>query len=240
MAYKSVDSEDFSVLNRTVAGQALAHQLSHYQTTPNLLVLALPRGGVAVAIEIASALQAPLDVLIVRKLGAPGFPELAMGAIAHGGIRVLNHDVIHAYGISAKQIDMIIQSEERELNRREQAYRAKRPWPKLTDKIVIIVDDGLATGATMQAAMEAVRSQKPQKIIIAVTVAPYEILRSLRQTVDEVVCLHASHSFSSVGQWYEDFSSVSDAQVIDGLTAYWQTQNVQLIARAQDIFYAPH
>ncbi|WP_127470690.1 phosphoribosyltransferase [Thiomicrorhabdus aquaedulcis] len=215
------------LLNRTVAGQALACRLSAYKNQPNTVVLALPRGGVPVAIEIASALGALLDVMVVRKLGAPAFPELALGAIASGNIRVFNHEVIHTYGITPQQIEMIARHEQTELERREQYYRAHRPLLNLSQKTVILVDDGIATGASLQAAIEALRLQKPKKIIVAVAVAAQATLQKFTHIVDEVVCLHSSEHFLSVSQWYDDFSPVSDEQVIQCLNAYWCNDSLQ-------------
>lgn len=207
--------------NREIAGKALAEELMHYRNQNEVIVLALPRGGVPVAFEIARALEVNLDLLLVRKLGTPSFPELAMGAIASGDIKVLNPQVIQAYAISQTQIDEVEAKERAELHRRQLAYRGQKPVPNLTDKIVIIVDDGLATGATMHAAIDAVRQQSPQKIVVAVPVAPPETIDALRNSVDEIVCPIQPHQFSSIGQWYQSFSQVSDEEVTQLLNLAW-------------------
>lgn len=210
--------------NRTSAGQELAEALLSYINQDNVIVLALPRGGVPVAFEIAEKLHAPLDLLLVRKLGTPGYSELAMGAIASGGIKVLNTQIVHGYGISQSELDAVEEKERLELNRRSELYRGERPYPNLNDKIVILVDDGLATGATMHAAIDAVKQQKPQKIIVAIPVAPPESIDSLAQMVDEVICPLQPRHLSSIGQWYADFSQVSDAKVIDLLNKAWSNE----------------
>lgn len=211
--------------NRTSAGQELAEALLSYINQDNVIVLALPRGGVPVAFEIAEKLHAPLDLLLVRKLGTPGYSELAMGAIASGGIKVLNTQIVHGYGISQSELDAVEEKERLELNRRSELYRGERPYPNLNDKIVILVDDGLATGATMHAAIDAVKQQKPQKIIVAIPVAPPESIDSLAQMVDEVICPLQPRHLSSIGQWYADFSQVSDAKVIDLLNQAWSNEH---------------
>ena len=210
------------ILNRTIAGKELAHALQHYQDQENVIVLALPRGGVPVAYEIAQQLNAPLDLMLVRKLGTPHYPELAMGAIASNNIRVLNPQVIYSYGISEAQIEKVEKAERQELERRAAAYRGERPYPDLDDKIVILVDDGLATGATMHAAIDAVRLQNPRSITVAVPVAPLDTINALRRKVDEVICPLQPTQFSSIGQWYEDFSQVSDETVTKLLSQAWQ------------------
>lgn len=210
--------------NRTSAGQELAEALLSYINQDNVIVLALPRGGVPVAFEIAEKLHAPLDLLLVRKLGTPGYSELAMGAIASGGIKVLNTQIVHGYGISQPELDAVEEKERLELNRRSELYRGERPYPNLNDKIVILVDDGLATGATMHAAIDAVKQQKPQKIIVAIPVAPPESIDSLAQMVDEVICPLQPRQLSSIGQWYADFSQVSDATVIELLNQAWSNE----------------
>ncbi|WP_373020280.1 phosphoribosyltransferase [Thiomicrorhabdus sp.] len=209
--------------NRTVAGKELADEMRDLFRRENLIVLALPRGGVPVAYEIARKLNAPLDLLLVRKLGTPGFPELAMGAIASGGIRVLNSQVIRSYAISEADIEAVEVRERQELQRREQAYRGQRPHPDLSGKNVILVDDGLATGSTMHAAIDAVRQQNPQTVTVAVPVAPPDTIYELRQKVDEVICPVQPHYFSSIGQWYDDFSQVSDEEVTSLLLQAWQS-----------------
>ncbi|MDG6773270.1 phosphoribosyltransferase [Thiomicrorhabdus sp. ZW0627] len=208
--------------NRTIAGKELAEDLQNYQGRDDLIVLALPRGGVPVAYEIAKYLNAPLDLMLVRKLGSPGFPELAMGAIASGGIKVLNTQVIRAYAISDDAIKEVEQKEREELKRREKAYRGDHPHPELSGKTVILVDDGLATGSTMHAAIDAVLQQNPKSIVVAVPVAPPDTVYALRNKVDEVICPIQPEPFSSIGQWYNDFSQVSDEEVTEQLSQAWQ------------------
>ncbi len=210
--------------NRTIAGKELAYALQDYQNLDNTIVLALPRGGVPVAFEIAQKLNAPLDLMLVRKLGTPHYPELAMGAIAAGDIRVLNPQVIYSYNISEAQIDKVEKEERQELERRAVAYRGERPYPDLNNKIVILVDDGLATGATMHAAIDAVRLQNPRSIIVAVPVAPPDSINALRRKVDKVICPLGPTQFSSIGQWYEDFSQVNDETVTKLLSQAWQNK----------------
>ncbi len=200
--------------DRRAAGQVLAGLLRHYAKRDDLLVLALPRGGVPVAMEIAKVLNAPLDVILVRKLGLPGHSELAMGAIASGGIRIMNEEILHQAMVSPDAVEVVVERESRELERREHIYRGDRPWPDLEGRCVILVDDGLATGATMRAAVDAVRVQKPERIVVAVPVAPPETVRELEQLVDEVVCPLQPESFMAIGQWYRDFHQVSDAEVL--------------------------
>jgi len=199
--------------DRRAAGRALAEALGRYAGRKDVIVLALPRGGVPVAAEIVRGLDVPLDVMLVRKLGAPWQPELAMGAIASGGVRVMNDEVVRGMGISPEAIERVAQEELQELERRERAYRGDRPWPDLTDKTVILVDDGLATGATMHAAIDAVRAQNPARIVVAVPVAPPDTVRALEPLVDEVVCLFQPEPFMAIGQWYQDFSQLTDAEV---------------------------
>ena len=199
--------------DRLEAGRSLAAVLQHYAGRPNLLVLALPRGGVPVGYEVARALQAPLDVMLVRKLGVPGHEELAMGAIASGGIRVISDDVVRALGIPDRAIATIAAHEEHELERREQVYRAGRPPPDVEGRTVILVDDGLATGSTMRAAVAALKAQNPERLVVAVPVAATETCEALRREVDEVVCALAPEPFFAVGNWYQDFSQISDHEV---------------------------
>jgi putative phosphoribosyl transferase len=198
--------------NRIDAGRQLADALADYRGRTDLLVLGLPRGGVPVAFEIAQALGADLDVLIVRKLGYPGQEELAMGAIASGGIRVLNE----AMGVSEAIIEEVTKRELEELHRRERAYRGERPFPKLEGRTVILVDDGLATGATMRAAVAAVRQRNPEEIVVAVPVAPEGTVSQLREEADDVVCLLTPEMFFGIGQFYDDFSQTTD-DVVEGL-----------------------
>ena len=199
--------------DRTEAGQRLAEELTAYADRPDVLVLALPRGGVPVAFEVARALKAPLDVFLVRKLGVPGHEELAMGAIASGGVRVLSHQVVSALGIGEAQIESIAAEETRELERRERAYRGDRPPPDVRGRTVILVDDGLATGATMRAAIAALREQGPAEIVVAVPTAAASTCDELRSEVDEVVCAITPEPFYAVGLWYRDFSQTTDDEV---------------------------
>ena len=199
--------------DRYEAGRRLAAVLSPYTGRPNLLVLALPRGGVPVGYEVARALLAPLDVMLVRKLGVPGHEELAMGAIASGGIRVLSEEVVAAFNIPDRVIATIAANEEQELRRRERLYREDRLPAEVRGRTVILVDDGLATGSTMRAAAGALRVQHPERLIVAVPVAPPETCASLRQEVDDVVCALAPEPCLAVGNWYDDFSQTSDEEV---------------------------
>jgi putative phosphoribosyl transferase len=201
--------------DRVEAGRLLAEQLGRYAGRPDALVLALPRGGLPVAYEIATRLHLPLDIFLVRKLGAPGQPELAMGAIATGGARVLNEEVIRYLSVPPEVIDAVAHAEQIELARREQAYRGERPTPDLHGKQVILVDDGLATGSSMRAAIGAVRTQSPARIIVAVPVAARETCDELKREVEELVCLRTPEPFSAVGLWYDDFSQTSDEEVRD-------------------------
>jgi predicted phosphoribosyltransferase len=199
--------------NRREAGQRLARDLAHYADQKGVTVLALPRGGVPVAYEVARRLNAALDVFLVRKLGVPGQEELAMGAIASGGVRVLNRDVVALAGLTEEVIEAVAAREGRELERRERLYRGGRPALPLTGRIVILVDDGLATGASMRAAVRAVRSQRPTRIVVAVPTAPPDTCESLAQEVDEVISVLRPYRFRSVGTWYDDFSQTTDGEV---------------------------
>ena len=199
--------------DRAEAGKALARKLAAYAGRPDVLVLALPRGGVPVAFEVAKALDAPLDIFLVRKLGVPGHEELAMGAIASGGVRVLNRRVVNGHGIDADTIERATREEARELARREQLYRGARPFPKLTGKTVLLVDDGLATGATMRAAVAAVRTLKPARVVVAVPVGPTDTCAVLAREADAVVCVTMPEPFFAVGQGYEKFSQTTDDEV---------------------------
>lgn len=180
---------------------------------PSVLVLALLRGGVPVAFEVAEKLQLPLDVFNVRKLGVPGQPELALGALAAGGLMYLNQQLIHRLGISQKQIDQVVKSEEQELERREHAYRDDLPFPDLDGLTVLLVDDGLATGATMRAAVEALRQREPKVIIVAVPVAAADTCAEVGAVVEEIICAETPEPFHGVGMWYDDFSQTSDSEV---------------------------
>jgi putative phosphoribosyl transferase len=199
--------------DRFEAGRVLAAQLSAYANRPDTIVLGLPRGGVAVADEVARALHLPLDVFIVRKLGVPGQEELAMGAIASGGVRVLNQAVIGALGLNQAEINDVIRREEQELRRREALYRGQRPPLNLKGKTVILVDDGLATGATMWAAIAAVRQQSPAKVVMAVPVAAPAECDAFEQIADDIVCAITAEPFHAVGLWYQDFPQMSDDEV---------------------------
>jgi putative phosphoribosyl transferase len=199
--------------DRYHAGRQLAAALAPYAGRPNLLVLALPRGGVPVGYEVARALNAPLDIMLVRKLGVPGHEELAMGAIASGGVRVLSNDIIEALGIPDRMIATVAANEEQELARREKAYRDDRPPPDVGGKTVILVDDGLATGSTMRAAAAAIQTQCPERLVIAVPVAPQQTCESLLQHADDVVCATVPDPFFAVGNWYDDFSQTTDTEV---------------------------
>jgi putative phosphoribosyl transferase len=199
--------------DRAEAGRRLATDLDHYRGRPDLLVLGLPRGGVPVAAEVARALGAPLDVFVVRKLGVPGREELAMGAIASGGIRVIDPEIVYALGISEPEIALVAQREEQELARREELYRGNRAPPEIAGKAVILVDDGLATGSSMRAAASAVRAMRPARVVVAVPTAPAETCQALRREVDEVVCSVMPEPFQAVGLWYEDFSETSDDEI---------------------------
>jgi putative phosphoribosyl transferase len=199
--------------DRADAGRALAKQLDGHAGRHDVVVLALPRGGVPVGYHVAEALGAPLDIFVVRKLGTPGHRELAMGAIASGGVRVLNDDVVRWLNIRPEQIESVAREEEQELIRREAAYKAGRPPVSLKDRVVILVDDGLATGSTMKAAVQAVKQHGPSRVIVAVPVGAPETCRDLREYADEVVCVSMPERFSAVGQWYERFDQTSDDEV---------------------------
>jgi putative phosphoribosyl transferase len=201
--------------DRFEAGRALAERLGRYAGRSDLLVLALPRGGVPVGYELARALDAPLDVFIVRKLGVPGHEELALGAIATGGMRVLNEDVVEGLRIDRMTIERVAEQETRELARREELYREGRSRAEIEQRIVILVDDGLATGSSMRVAARAVRDQRPARLVIAVPVGSADTCDSLRSDADEVVCLSTPSPFRAVGLWYEDFSETRDAEVRD-------------------------
>jgi putative phosphoribosyl transferase len=199
--------------DRTEAGQLLAEQLTAYAGRPDVLVLALPRGGVPVASEVARALGAPLDVFVVRKLGVPGHEELAMGAIASGGVCMLNDDVVQALRIPRRVIEAVAARELRELERRERAYRGDRPAPEVRGRTVILVDDGLATGSTMRAAVAALRRLGPARIVVAVPTAAPATCEEFRHEADECVCDITPDPFYAVGLWYEDFSQTTDDEV---------------------------
>jgi putative phosphoribosyl transferase len=201
--------------NRSEAGRLLARALERYRDHLDVLVLALPRGGVPVAYEVATNLHAPLDVFIVRKLGVPGHEELAMGAIASGGIRALNTAVIQQLNIPRSAIDAVAAHEQQELERRERLYRGQKASLNIQDRTIILVDDGLATGSTMKAAVAALRRQNPRKIIVAVPTAPAETCNELQDEADEVICAVMPEPFYAVGQWYENFEQTTDAEVTE-------------------------
>src|SRR5437867_12584913 len=199
--------------NRTEAGRLLAEKLVNYAGRADVVVLGLPRGGVPVAFEVAQRLGAPLDVFIVRKLGVPGFEELAAGAIASGGVRVLNEDVMRAIPHADQAIEAVTAQQTAELERREEIYREGRPAPELRDWIVILVDDGLATGATMRAAVKALRQRGAAKIVVAVPVGPPDTCHEIEEQADETICLSTPEFFQAVGQYYDDFSQTTDEDV---------------------------
>jgi predicted phosphoribosyltransferase len=217
--------------DRTDAGRQLAARLKRYANRRDVLVLALPRGGVPVAYEAAKELKAPLDVFLVRKLGVPGYEELAMGAIASGGVRVLNKDIIDYLRIPDEVIDAVAAREQQELERRERAYRDDHPPPDVKDRVVILIDDGLATGSTMRAAAASLRLQKPRRIVVAVPVSSPETCDEFRSEVDEIVCAFTPEHFQGVGLWYEDFSQTSDEEVRQLLARTQQQQHATSGAR---------
>jgi predicted phosphoribosyltransferase len=199
--------------DRTEAGRLLAERLRDYAGRDDVIVLALPRGGVPVGYEVAKALGAPLDVFVVRKIGVPGHEELAMGAVATGGLLVLDERLVQTLGLSEDEVQRVIQQELRELERRDREYRGDREPPQLGGKTVILVDDGLATGATMRAAALAVRRENPARLVVAVPVAAEETCDAFRDVVDEIVCGITPKPFRAVGLWYEDFSQTTDEEV---------------------------
>lgn len=199
--------------DRTEAGKQLAEKLLEYRDQPDVLVLALPRGGVPVAFEVAQVLHAPLDVFIVRKLGVPGQEELAFGAIATGGVRVLNQTIIKRFQITPEEVEAVTTVEQDELKRRQRLYRGDRPLPEIRDHTIILVDDGLATGATMHAAVVAIRQQEPARLIVGVPISSPETCAAFQDEVDEIICAVTPEPFYAVGLWYEDFPQVTDAEV---------------------------
>jgi putative phosphoribosyl transferase len=201
--------------DRIEAGRALARLLQAYAGRTDVLILALPRGGVPVAFEVAQALRAPMDIFVVRKLGLPSNEELAMGALASGNVRVLNDEVVSSFGITERVIEAVASKEQVELERRERLYRGDAPFPVLSEKTIVLVDDGVATGSTMRAAVAALRRQNPAQIVVAVPVAPPSTCTILRNEADEVVSVATPEPFYAVGQWYRIFDQTTDAQVRD-------------------------
>lgn len=212
--------------NRTEAGRELARQLTAYQGRPDVVVLALPRGGVPVAHQVAQALGAPLDLLLVRKLGVPGHEELAMGAIARDAL-VLNEEILEAYCVADAALARTIESEQAELQRRDRLYRGERPLPVVQGRTVILIDDGLATGSTMRAAVSALRQHRPARIVVAVPVGAEEACELLRELVDEVVCARTPEPFCGVGRWYEDFTQTTDREVRELLSGTTPRENTR-------------
>jgi predicted phosphoribosyltransferase len=210
--------------NRAAAGRRLVEPLLQYAHKPDVIILALPRGGVPVAYEVATVLGVRLDLLLVRKLGVPSHPEYAMGAIASGGIEIRNEQALRAHPIDKAAFEAVVARETRELLRRQQVYRGTRAPVQLKDQVVILIDDGLATGASMLAAVQAVRLQEPTRIVVAVPVAPVETAEALRRDVDEVICPIMPDWFMSIGHWYMDFSQTSDKEVIDLLQRAWRQE----------------
>jgi predicted phosphoribosyltransferase len=202
-------------IDRKDAGEKLAELLMDYSNRKDVIILALPRGGVPVAYEVSQLIHAPLDVFLVRKLGVPGREELAFGAIASGGLIIFNDNVIRIFNISDDMIKIVLKLETEELNRREKFYRNNRPFPNITGKKIILVDDGMATGATMKVAVQALKGKGKMKVIVSVPVAPEDTCHNIARIADEVVCAISSRDFSGVGSYYEDFSQVSDEEVID-------------------------
>jgi predicted phosphoribosyltransferase len=201
--------------DRVDAGRVLARKLDRYRGRPDLLVLALPRGGVPVGFEVARELGAPLDVFVVRKLGMPGHEEYAIGAIASGGVRIINEEAITAFGVTDAEIEAVTAAESAELERRERRYRDGRPPPEIAGKTVILVDDGLATGSTMRAAVEALREEGPARLVVAVPTAAPETCHEIGRLVDDMVCAMTPEPFYAVGLWYDDFGQTTDEEVHD-------------------------
>ncbi|HEV3122304.1 MAG TPA: phosphoribosyltransferase [Isosphaeraceae bacterium] len=217
--FTSPESEAPRFRDRTEAGRLLGSALAEYAHRDDVLVLALPRGGVPVGVEVAKALGAPLDVFLVRKLGVPGREELAMGAIATGGVRLRNDEVVRALRIPERVWNTVAAEQKRELDRRERAYRGDRPPPDVRGRTVILVDDGLATGTSMRAAIAALRQREPARIVVAVPVAAPSTCEEFREEVEDVVCVRTPEPFYAVGLWYEDFSQTSDETVTELIAA---------------------
>lgn len=211
--------------DRAAAGRRLIEPLRQYAHRPDVIVLALPRGGVPVAYEVAAALDVRLDLMLVRKLGVPSHQEFAMGAIASGGIQILNEQALRVHPIDPATFDEVVARETRELLRREKVYRGTRAPVQLKDQVVILIDDGLATGASMMAAIHAARKQAPARIVVAVPVAPLETVEALRSEVNEVICPLIPEWMMSIGYWYLSFPQTSDEEVIDLLTRSWRRES---------------
>ena len=221
--------------DRTEASRKLADHLAAYANYPNAMILALPRGGVPVAFEVAEALNLPLDIFVVRKLGLPSHEEFAIGAIASGGACVLNQDLIHQLSLSDEVIEHIVAREQHELERRERTYRGQRPMLDVRNRIIIIVDDGLATGSSMRAAIAALRQKRPAKLIVAVPVGARETCSELEALADEAICLETPENFSAVGLWYSDFSQITDEEVIDLLERNRKNSEARNISQEPDL-----
>jgi putative phosphoribosyl transferase len=225
--------------DRREAGHRLAAQLAAYINHPDGIVLGLPRGGVPVAAGIAQALNLPLDICLVRKLGVPHHPEFAMGAIAANGVRVLNYETIAWEGISAQVIEAVAAKELRELQRRDHVYRGTRELPNLAGKIVILVDDGLATGSSMQAAIQLVQQQQPAKVVVAVPVAPRSSCEAIAATVDQLLCLMQPEPFYAIGKWYDNFAQVSDEEVCNLLAQHHVKETTSKDANSNGLANSP-
>lgn len=223
MTMENADTQRFK--DRKEAGNLVAQKLRKYENKPNVKVLGLPRGGIPVAFQIAAAIHAPLDVFIVRKLGVPGQPELAMGAIATGDTTILNDEIIEILGVTEKEIQRIIENEKKIIHQKESMYRDETVPLSVQDEIVILVDDGLATGATMRVAVQALRKKNPQKIVVAVPVAPQAAFDLLAEEADEIFCYVIPHYFYAVGQWYQDFMQTTDDEVRSLLRAAKEKNN---------------
>lgn len=211
-------------LNRVQAGRALAESLAHYARHAEVLALALPRGGVPVAYEVSELLEIPLDLMLVRKLGVPGQQELAMGAIATGGARLINENVVEPLDISPEVIEDVVRRERAELDRRQREYRGDRPLPHVIGHTILLIDDGLATGASMRVAVAALRQQHPKRVVVAVPVGPPDTVELIRQEADEVICPATPEPFFGVGQWYLNFEQTTDDEIQDLLERAWQRQ----------------